>query len=284
MRRQQPFAVIGLIMCLAVAACTTTAHGSAASPTANPSVPSLPSTAPAVAPTAATSTPTTATTRPAGSSTTKSTTSPIAISESLSGPGDIITTHCPYTVTVTAEISVNHGPTSVTYEWKSSDGTPPVTSKITFAGAGPQSRTLTAQQRLSGVNVPGGEELIVYAPDGKKESDNTTSFKLVCGATADTPVATPSNGTCGYTAEFSTNLHSLGPQDVTYQWVFSDGTTKSGDVDFTSLGAAQATISTSHTVGLTSLLKPFTATLHITSAGGFVTGPVHPGCRPVKAP
>ncbi len=295
MRRHQSFLAIGLVLCLAIAACSSSSHttGSLSGAPVNiaPSTPSPADTGVLPGTTSPTdTTPPTGTTSPGTTSPTSGTGTttapagpPITVTATIEPVADVTTTACPYTFTVTAKISVSRGPITLRYGWRHSDA-PPEVQKITFSGSGPQTKSISVQQTLADVQIEGAEALQIIGHSATFIGPTYVQYTLICGATAEDPIATPSSGTsCPYTAEFSTNIRTLGPQDVTYEWVFSDGTSTPGDVNFTGSGPAQSTVFTFHSVPFTVFTNRFHASLHITSAGGYTTKFISPTCTPTKA-
>jgi hypothetical protein len=287
MLRHRSLLASGLLACLTIAACSTPTHSAghgALSPNGSAigsSTPAGTGSPTAVVPTGA-ATGTTSTTGP-----TSATVAPVKITTTVQpvSTSNEETTACPYTFTVTATVAVSRGPITVTYDWKNSGGVTSAPRALSFNGSGPQQETIRIQQVLSGNTVTGGETLEIVGHSATAVGPDSATYRLTCDPYAETPIANPSSGnSCPYSAEFSTNIHTFGPGDVTYEWYFSDGTTSSGDVNFTGQGASQSTVFTFHAVPFTVALKRFGAYLAITSGQGFTTASVHPSCFLKKAP
>jgi hypothetical protein len=190
--------------------------------------------------------------------------------------GDLAITQCPHTYTINGVVSVNKGPETLTYGCKIDGAASTHLHKVQFSGRGSQSRNVGFDYSISGFMRTTTIELVVIGHNAKPAPIASTKFELVCGATVEPVSVSPTTGTCPFNAEYSTNIHVPAAQTVSYQWIFSDGTTsQTQSVALTNPtnpidGAVQTSIFTFHQV-TTGVPGGGAARVKITSAGGFET-------------
>lgn len=211
-----------------------------------------------------------------GGATSGGSSSPLQVTVDVSPIGDLAITQCPHTYTVNGVVSVSKGPATLTYGWKIDGAAPAHEHTVQFTGRGSQSRNVSLDYSISGFMRTTTIELVVIGHKVKPAPTASTKFELVCGATVQPVLVSPKTGSCPFNAEYPTNIYVAAPQTVYYQWIFSDGTTSSTQsVQLTDPanpvdGAVQTSIFTFHQV-TTGVPGGVAARVEITSAGGFKT-------------
>jgi hypothetical protein len=201
---------------------------------------------------------------------------PLLVTVDVAPIGDLAITQCPHTYTVNGVVSVNKGSVTLTYGWKIDGAAPAHEHTVQFTGRGSQSRNVSLDYSISGFMRTTTIELVVIGHTAKPAPTASIKFELVCGATVQPVLVSPKAGNCPFNAEYSTNIYVAAPQTVYYQWIFSDGATSSTQsVQLTDPsnpvdGAVQTSIFTFHQV-TTGVPGGVTARVQITSAGGFKT-------------
>ena len=184
------------------------------------------------------------------------------------------TSSCPHTFTVHGKISVNKGPITLTYGWRSSEAPPADTQTVHFGGSGPQFVEVATQVTATSVDTGYGEQLAVIGQPVVKAPIDYAKFTLTCGASVSTPSAAKTHGTCPFTTTFATDISvPIGPQQVTWTWSTTNGASGTGSHDFTGHGADSYQFDQSASVsggggGGVSAANSFGYTVRITSAGG----------------
>jgi hypothetical protein len=285
MRSHRLAFAVGLIMCMAVASCGSSAKlgtgqraaaGAAGVGTSGPiGVASAPASQSGSTGESAGSDGTSG----AGSSTGGSSggsSNPLQVTVDVAPIGDLAITQCPHTYTVNGVVSVNKGPVTLTYAWKIDGAAPAHEHTVHFTGRGSQSRNVSLDYSISGFMRTTTLELVVLGHNAKPAPTASTTFELVCGATVQPVLVDPTTGTCPFNAKYSTNIYVPASQTVYYQWVFSDGTaSQTQSVQLTDPanpvdGPVQTSIFTFHQV-TTGVPGGVAARVEITSAGGYKT-------------
>jgi hypothetical protein len=202
--------------------------------------------------------------------------SPLQVTVDVAPIGDLAITQCPHTYTINGVVSVNKGPVALTYGWKIDGVAPAHERTVQFTGHGSQSGNVSLDYSISGFMRTTTIELVVIGHNAKPAPTASTTFELICGATVQPVSVDPATGTCPFNAKYSTNIYVPASQTVYYQWVFSDGTSsQTQSVQLTDPanpvdGTVQTSIFTFHQV-TTGVPGGVAARVEITSAGGFKT-------------
>ena len=202
--------------------------------------------------------------------------SSLQVSVDVAPVGDLAITQCPHTYTINGVVAVNKGPETLTYGWKIDGAAPSHQHAVQFTGRGSQSRNVSLDYSISGYMRTTTIELVVIGHNAKPAPTASTKFELVCGATVQPVLVSPTTGTCPFNAKYSTNIYVAASQTVYYQWIFSDGTTsQTQSVQLTDPtnpvdGPVQTSIFTFHQV-TAGVPGGIAAKVEITSAGGFKT-------------
>ncbi len=281
MRSHRVVLAVGLTMCMAVAACGSSAKNAGGLQAAPPDSVGVGTVGPIGAESAPPSQAGSDTGSGAGTtgganggSGTGS--SPLQVSVDVAPVGDLTITQCPHAYTINGVVSVNKGPVTLTYGWKIDGAAPTHQHTVQFSGHGSQSRNVSLDYSISGYMRTTTIELVVIGHNAKPAPTASTSFELVCGATVQPVLVSPATGTCPFNAMYSTNIYVAASQTVTYQWIFSDGTTsQTQSVQLTDPtnpvdAPVQTSIFTFHQV-TTGVPGGVAAKVEITSAGGFKT-------------
>ncbi len=281
MRSHRLMLAVGLTMCMAVAACASSAKYSGGLQAAPPDAVGVGTSGPI----GDESAPASQAGSDAGSgggatagagSGSNGGSSSLQVSVDVAPVGDLAITECPHMYTINGVVSVNKGPETLTYGWKIDGAAPTHQHTVQFSGRGSQSRNVSLDYSISGYMRTTTIELVVIGHNAKPAPTASTKFELVCGATVQPVSVSPTTGTCPFNAEYSTNIYVAASQTVYYQWVFSDGTTsQTQNVQLTDPtnpvdGPVQTSIFTFHQV-TTGVPGGVAAKVEITSAGGFKT-------------
>jgi hypothetical protein len=281
MRSHRLILAVGLTMCIAVAACGSSAKSADGLQAVPPDSVGVGTSGPIGAESAPAS--------PAGSDTgsgggatggsnggSGTGSGSLQVSVDVAPVGDLAITQCPHTYTINGVVSVNKGPETLTYGWKIDGAAPTHQQTVQFSGHGSQSRNVSLDYSISGYMRTTTIELVVIGHNAKPAPTASTSFELVCGATVQPVLVSPTTGTCPFNTKYSTNIYVPASQAVYYQWIFSDGTTsQTQSVQLTDPtnpidGPVQTSIFTFHQV-TSGVPGGVAAKVEITSAGGFKT-------------